>query len=204
MRLKMKLMERSVNKEVVSLEEDLGNALSCLEKGGVILYPTDTIWGIGCDATNSEAVERIYQIKQRDHSKSMLVLIDGIEALKEIIPQPSEKALDLVNNTNEPLTVIYKSPSKISDNLIANDGTIGIRITNENFSKQLCRRFGRPIVSTSANLSNMKFDGSYNDISEDIKKKVDYIVNYGRNISLAKQPSRIVKINERDEIEIIR
>jgi L-threonylcarbamoyladenylate synthase len=183
---------------------DLAKALEVLRNGGVILYPTDTVWGIGCDATNAETVKRIYQIKQREDSKSMLVLMENPNLLNSYINEVPEIAWDLIEMTDKPLTIIYSGAKNLAPNLIAPDGSIGIRITGEAFTQQLIQRFRKPIVSTSANISGQKTPQNFEEISEEIKSAVDYVVEYRRDDTKKYAPSAILKLGKGGQIEIIR
>jgi L-threonylcarbamoyladenylate synthase len=183
---------------------DIKNAVDVLKSGGVILYPTDTIWGIGCDATNPEAVARIYQIKKREDSKSMLVLMENPALLERYVNDVPEVAWDLVEISTTPLTVIYPGAKNMAANLIAEDGSIGIRFTKEEFTAKLLQRFRRPIVSTSANISGQKSPACFDEISEEIKSQVDYIVKYRQDDSNPAQPSSIIKLWPGGRIDIIR
>ena len=149
-----------------------------MRAGGVILYPTDTVWGIGCDATNPEAVKRVYEIKRREDSKSMLVLVDSDAKVDLYVKEVPAVAWDLIELSTKPLTIIYDGAKNLAENLLASDGSIGIRVTAEEFSKQLCFRFRKAIVSTSANISGEPTPKSFSEISEEIKNSVDYIVSY--------------------------
>lgn len=182
----------------------LKNALDCLKKGGIILYPTDTIWGIGCDARNSEAVKRIFELKKRADSKSLLVLVNNESALERIVEDVPEIAWELIDATVDPLTIIYDNASGVAPELIADDGSLGVRITKERFSSELCKRLGGPLVSTSANISGEKSPANYNEISEDIKSGVDYIVEYGRSDQTDHHPSNIIKVGKGGLVKIIR
>lgn len=186
------------------MHDDLKKAVEVLKNGGVILYPTDTIWGIGCDAINPEAVQRIYEIKKREDSKSMLVLMENAALLERYVDDVPEVAWDLVEITTTPLTVIYKNAKNLAKNLIAKDGSIGIRLTKEKFTCQLLQRFRRPLVSTSANISGDKSPAFFNEISDEIKKQVDYIVQFRQNDITPAQPSSIIKLGPGGEIDIIR
>ena len=186
------------------MHDDLLKAVEVLKTGGIILYPTDTIWGIGCDATNEEAVGRIYEIKQREDSKSMLVLMENPALLERYVDEVPEIAWDLVEISTSPLTVIYPKAKNLAKNLIATDGSIGIRFTKEKFTSQLLQRFRRPIVSTSANISGQKSPAFYNEISEEIKQQVDFIVNYRQDDITPSQPSSIIKLGSGGRIDIIR
>ncbi|QGY48085.1 threonylcarbamoyl-AMP synthase [Maribellus comscasis] len=186
------------------MHNDLKKALEVLKSGGIILYPTDTIWGIGCDATNPEAVTRIYNIKKREDSKSMLVLMENPALLDRYVDDVPEIAWDLVEITTTPLTVIYPNAKNLASNLIAEDGSIGIRFTKEKFTSQLLQRFRRPLVSTSANISGKKSPAFFDEISEEIKEQVDYIVEYRQDDTTPSQPSSIIKLGPGGRIDIIR
>lgn len=187
-----------------SYNQDLNAAAECIRRGGIILYPTDTIWGIGCDARNSGAVKRIFELKKRADSKSMLVLAMDEKALEEIVEKVPEAARELMRNSSSPTTIIYDGARNLAPELIAEDGSIGVRITNETFSHDLCRLTGRPIVSTSANISGETAPAVFNMISPEIKNGVDYIVEYRRDDVSEKAPSRIIKISHDGKINIIR
>ena len=184
--------------------DDLAKAVEVLRGGGIILYPTDTIWGLGCDATNSAAVKRIYEIKQREDSKSMLVLMENPNLLNSYMAEVPEIAWELIEVTDQPLTIIYPKAKNLATNLLAADGSVGIRITNEAFSQQLVQRFRKPIVSTSANISGQKSPQNYTEISEEVKKSVDYIVSYRQDDISRSKPSSIIKLGVGGQIEIIR
>jgi len=184
--------------------DDIKKAVEVLRQGGVILYPTDTVWGIGCDATNTEAVKRIYAIKQREDAKSMLVLIENPNMLNSYVREVPEVAWQLIEVTDKPLTIIYPGAKNLASNLIASDGSVGIRVTAESFSEQLIQRFRRPIVSTSANLSGKPSPQNFDEIGEEIKTAVDYVVEYRQNDQTRHSPSSIVKLGIGGEIQIIR
>lgn len=186
------------------MHNDIKKALEVLHAGGIILYPTDTIWGIGCDATNEKAVERIYQIKKREDSKSMLVLMENINFLSRYVEDVPEIAYDLIEVGDKPLTVIYPGAKNLAKNLIANDGTVGIRLTSEDFTRQLIQRFKKPIVSTSANLSGAASPACFDDISPEIRAAVDYVVEYRQTDLTPATPSSIIKLGVGGEIEILR
>ena len=186
------------------MQEDIKKACEVLRKGGVILYPTDTIWGIGCDATNEDAVKRVYEIKKRDDSKSMLVLMENPVKLQNYITDVPDIAWDLIDLADKPLTIIYDGARNLAANLIAEDGSVGIRITSELFSAELCKQFRKPIVSTSANLSGEVSPSTFKEISEEIKNAVDYIVTYRQKDKNKAQPSGIVKLSKNGTISIIR
>jgi len=186
------------------MNDDIKKALEVLKNGGVILYPTDTIWGIGCDATNEIAVQKIYNIKKREDSKSMLVLMENPALLERYVDEVPEIAWDLVEVSSTPLTVIYPNAKNLAKNLIAEDGTIGIRFTKEAFTAQLLQRFRKPLVSTSANISGENSPAFFDEISEEIKNQVDYIVEYRQNDTSPTQPSSIIKLGAGGRIDIIR
>jgi len=170
----------------------------------VILYPTDTIWGLGCDATNQEAVDKIFSIKGRENNKPLLVLTDSENRIYNYVEEFPETASMIIEAAVKPITIIYDKAKGFADGVCGADGSLGIRITNEEFSNALCRRFGKPIISTSANVSGEKSPSNYEEISEDIKKKVDYIVSYRRDDTTESLPSEIVKVSGNGEIKIIR
>ena len=180
------------------------NALVVLKKGGVILYPTDTIWGIGCDATNTKAVERIYEIKKREDSKSMLMLVDESWRVSDYVKEVPEIALQLMEVSDTPLTIIYSGAKGISPKLMSEDGSAGIRVSSDEFCRKLIGNLNRPIVSTSANISGSPSPQNFSEISEEIIKSVDYVVSWRQEEKGKSKPSSIIKIGSRGEIEIIR
>lgn len=186
------------------MKEDIRNAVKTMKAGGIILYPTDTIWGLGCDATNEEAVKKIFALKKREDSKSMLVLTDATAKVERLVGDVPPVVWDLVEVSNKPLTIIYPGGKNMAQNLIAPDGSVGIRITNEAFSKELCREFRMPIVSTSANISGEPSPGNFDEISEEIKRSVDYVVKYRQNDRTKAKPSSIIKVDADGAIKIIR
>lgn len=186
------------------MNEDIKKAYEVLKQGGVILYPTDTIWGIGCDATNDDAVEKIHAIKHRDKSKSMLILMDNPSKLQTYVQDVPEIAWDLIELTDKPLTIIFNGAKNLAPNLIAQDGSIGVRFTSENFSRELCKRFRKPIVSTSANIAGKPTPQSFNQIDAKIIDQVDYVVEYRQDDLSKLSPSSIIKLTSNGNIEIIR
>ena len=186
------------------MEEDIKKACEILSTGGIILYPTDTVWGIGCDATNEEAVKRIYEIKQRADSKSMLVLLDSSAKIDYYVSDFQNVAFDLTELSDKPLTIIYSGAKNLASNLVAEDGSIGIRITRENFSKELCRRFKKPVVSTSANISGKPSPANFHEIESSIINAVDYVVNYRQDDITKSKPSSIIKLDKGGVVKIIR
>lgn len=192
------------NQMSMEIREEINKACQVLNKGGVILYPTDTVWGLGCDATNAKAVKRVYEIKHRSDSKAMLVLVDSAVKVDFYVKDVPEVAWDLIELTTKPLTIIYDGARNLAPNLLAEDGSVGIRVTHEEFSKQLCFRFRKAIVSTSANVSGEKAPANFSEISEEIKSQVDYIVDYRQNDLSRPKPSGIIKLGRQGEVKIIR
>lgn len=186
------------------MNEEIKKACQVMREGGVILYPTDTIWGIGCDATNEEAVRRVYEIKRRADSKAMLVLVDSAVKVDFYVQDVPEVAWDLIELADKPLTIIYSGARNLAPNLLAEDGSVGIRVTSEEFSKRLCQQFRKAIVSTSANVSGQPSPQNFSEISEDIKSAVDYIVDYRREETTQAKPSSIIKLDKGGVIKIIR
>ncbi|MDD2562681.1 MAG: L-threonylcarbamoyladenylate synthase [Salinivirgaceae bacterium] len=186
-----------------SLQKEINEIYKLVKVGGTICYPTDTIWGIGCDATNTEAVEKIYKIKKRDASKSMLILVDSIDAIFRYIDEVPEVAVQLLEVSDEPTTLILEGACRLAKNLIAHDGTIGIRVVNHPFLTPLLKKLNKPLVSTSANLSGQPTAKSFDEIEEEILASVDYIVEYGRD-QMPATPSKIISLSKSGEIKIIR
>ena len=188
----------------MDVAQDIDNALKVLKEGGIILYPTDTVWGLGCDATNEEAVKRIFAIKQRSCAKAMISLVDSLETLKIWLDKIPHLALEEIkNNRSRPLTIIYDTPRGIVSLLRAEDGSAAFRITGHFFSHKLCAGLGRPLVSTSANISGQPTPKRFDDIDAEIIDSLDYVCNTGR-IPKDGHPSRILKITDKEEITIVR
>ena len=189
-------------------EEDIKNAVETMRKGGVILYPTDTVWGIGCDATNAEAVAKVYQIKQRDDSKALICLVDSDARMQRYVRHVPDVAWQLIDSLKDadakPTTLILDGAINLAPNLIAEDGSIALRITNEPFSKELCYRFQKAIVSTSANVSGEPAAQNYSDITPKILEAVDYVCWSRRQEHKPHQPSSIIKLKEDGQVTIIR
>ena len=185
-------------------EDDLKEAVRVLKEGGIILYPTDTVWGIGCDARNEEAVRKIYGLKRREDSKSMLVLVGSEGMLQRTVRKVPEIAWQLIDVAVNPMTIIYDHPVAIAENLKAEDGSLGIRITSEKFSRMLCERMRGPIVSTSANISGKPTPLTFSEISSEIKNGVDYVCKYRRNDKASSKPSNIIKITRENIVKVIR
>lgn len=188
----------------MNIQEDIKKAVEVMRSGGVILYPTDTVWGIGCDATNADAVARVYGIKKRDDSKAMICLVDSDVRMQRYVRNVPEVAWNVMELATKPTTVIFDNAVNLADNLIAEDGSIAMRITGEPFSKELCYRFQKPIVSTSANISGEAAAENYRDISEELLNAVDYVCFSRRQEHKPHAPSSIIRIRTNGEVEIIR
>ncbi len=186
------------------MTEDLHQALQVLKDGGVIVYPTDTIWGIGCDATNPAAVASVYDIKQREDSKSMLVLVHSESMLSSYIDQVPEIAWELLDAAANPMTVIYPGAKNLAKNLVAGDGSMGIRVTGDDFCSELIRRFRKPIVSTSANLSGHPSPALFDEIDAEILEKADYVVKWRQDDLHRASPSSVIRLGTGGQIEILR
>lgn len=186
------------------MEEDIKKAFEVLVSGGLILYPTDTIWGIGCDATNEEAVHRVYELKRRVDSKALITLLDNPVKLDYYIDEVPSLAWDLIELSEKPLTIIYDGARNVAPNLMAEDGSLAIRVTKEKFSQELCKRFRKALVSTSANISGDPAPANFDDISEEIKQGVDYIVKYRQDDTSKSKASSIIKLGKTGEVKIIR
>lgn len=184
--------------------EDINQALETLKNGGLILYPTDTIWGIGCDATNPEAIEKIFALKGRDKSKSMLILLHNDNQLASYVKDIPEVAYELIEATDRPLTIVYPGAKNLAPNALAEDGSIGIRVVDHPFCQQLLQRFRKPIISTSANISGEPSALTFDKISDTIKNGVDYIAAYGQHDRKAGEPSLIMKLDPSGKFEFLR
>ncbi len=185
-------------------QEDIKNAVECMRKGGVILYPTDTVWGIGCDATNAEAVAKVYKIKQRDDSKALICLVDSDNRMQRYFRNVPNVAWQLIDVAVKPTTVILDNATGVAENLVAEDGSLAMRVTKEPFSQELCYRFQKPIVSTSANISGQPAAQNYCDIAPELLEAVDYVCWSRRQEHKPHTPSSIIKLSENGEVTIIR
>ncbi len=183
---------------------DLEPILSCLENGGTILYPTDTIWGIGCDATNEAAVDKVYNIKNRDYSKPFVILVSSIDMLKQYVERIHPRIETLLLFHERPLTIIYEKAINLAQNAVGRDGSVGIRIAKDKFCKQLIENFGKPLVSTSANLSEEPFPEHFGEISSSVLIHVDHVVKYRQMDKNMNEPSVIAKIDENEELVFLR
>ncbi len=186
------------------MKNELEKAVKMLARGKVILYPTDTIWGIGCDATQPKSVEKIYKIKQRAESKSMIVLLDDAGKLTRYVKKVPDIAYDLIERYQEPLTIIYPDAMNVARNVIAQDGTLAIRIVRDDFCREMIRMLDRPLVSSSANLSGEQAPIVFSQISDGIKKQVDYIVNYNREVMIRSKASTLIRLLENSGFEVLR
>ena len=180
---------------MISFENDINNCLRVLQNGGIILYPTDTIWGIGCDATNAAAVEKIIQLKNRPAQKSFVVLVASASEIMEHVAELDLRVFDYLHQTTKPTTVIYKNAIGLANNVIAKNGSVAIRICNDEFCKQLIKNFGKPIVSTSANIGGETAPANFKKISEAIISQVDYVVQHRQNENGSANPSSIIEWN---------
>ena len=186
------------------MKEEIQKALEVLRRGGIILYPTDTVWGIGCDATNSQAVKRVYEIKQRADNKALIVLTDSMTKVDFYVDEVPDIAYDLTDLSDKPLTIIYSGARNLAPELMGENGSVGIRVTHEAFSQSLCQRFRKAIVSTSANVSGKPSPATFAEISDEIKQAVDYIVEARQDDTKPAQASSIIQLGKGGEVKIIR
>lgn len=185
------------------MTEEINNCITALKNGGLILYPTDTLWGIGCDATNKEAVKKVYALKQREDSKALVCLVANQAMLERYVEQVPEVAYDLIDLATKPTTIVYDGPKGVATNLVADDNSLAIRVATDKFCQYLINKFGRPIVSTSANISGMATPNNFKDIHPHILKGVDYVVNLPlANPNAA--PSSIIKLKNDGTVKVIR
>lgn len=189
---------------MTGFENDIKNCLEVLNKGGLILYPTDTIWGIGCDATNKNAVAKIYSLKKRSDNKSMIILVANEKEITRYTEEANPKIFEYLSSANKPTTVIYGCAKNIAQNLVSSDGSVAIREVKDEFCKNLISGFKKPVVSTSANVSGEPYPRSFDEISSHIKNGVDYIVQHRKHDIMHAQPSSIVKLNDKGKIEVLR
>jgi len=185
-------------------DQDLEEAIAILDQGGTILFPTDTIWGIGCDACNPDAIQKVYELKNRDTSKPFILLVDSIEMLKNYVKHLHPKLETLMVHHVRPLTVVHNKAKNLPKNAVAEDGSVAIRVPQDDFCRYLIRAFGKPIVATSANISNEPFPNNFSEVSKAVKKKVDYISNHRQNEGSLNDPSVIVKLSPREELVFLR
>ena len=187
-----------------SFENDIESSVKKLNDGKLILYPTDTIWGIGCDATDGSAVKKIYALKKREEKKSLIILVADETMIRQYVSEPSVELLSYISTSQKPTTAIFKNAIHLPPQLVNEDGSIAMRIPKDEFCLQLIAKFGKPVVSTSANISGEKFPQNFNEVSDEIKNGVDYIVQHRQNDYSKNAPSSIIKLNDQDEIDIIR
>lgn len=188
----------------MTLQNDISKAVSVMKRGGVILYPTDTVWGIGCDATSSDAVRRVYEIKQRSDSKALISLSSDIDMLERFVGNVPLSVADFLEKSDRPTTVVYPSCRLLAPELLADDGSAGIRVTSEIYSRGLCQELGVPVVSTSANISGEPAPALFSEISDEIISAVDYVADFRRDDSTVSAPSRVVKLNSDGSFIILR
>ncbi|HRH83402.1 MAG TPA: L-threonylcarbamoyladenylate synthase [Bacteroidia bacterium] len=193
---------KNSNSEIFS--DDIKSCLETLRQGGLIVYPTDTIWGIGCDATNDAAVEKIFKLKNRSESKNLITLVSDEAMLNRCVQNVPAVAWDIIEYSEKPVTIIYEKISRISEKAIADDGTAAIRLVKDPFCKMLIHKFGKPIISTSANLSNMPSPAVFNDIEDSILTGVDYVVKFRQQETAKHTPSSIIRILNNGEVKVIR
>ena len=185
------------------IDQEIRNCLEVIKKGGIILYPTDTVWGIGCDATNAEAIDKIYKLKKREESKALICLVSNFKMLEQYVEDVPEMAYDILKYAKKPTTVIYDKPIRIAENLVGEDDTLGIRVVRDKFCSELIKKMRRPLVSTSANISGQPTPQSFDQITPQILKGVDYVVNLQRSKKSPK-PSAIIKLSNDGKVKVIR
>ena len=188
----------------MTIDQDIKSCIEVLNRGGLILYPTDTIWGIGCDATNAEAVKKVYDLKRRDDNKALIVLLDSVDNLDHYVVNVPEIARELLDVAVKPLTIIYDGAFNVAPNLLGENDSLGIRIPHEDFSQRLCAEFGKPLVSTSANVSGEASAKTFADISNEIKQRVDYVVNYRQEDTTPHTASNIIMLHSDGTFKIVR
>ena len=185
------------------MQDEINKVIEVLKRGGIILYPTDTVWGIGCDATHPDAIEKVYKLKGRSDAKSLICLVHDFKMLNQFVEDVPEVAYDILKYADKPTTIIYDDPIRVAENLIADDNSLAIRVVQSDFCKRLIKKFRFPIVSTSANLSGEKTPGSFKEISPEILEGVDYVVNLQQSKKSAK-PSAIIKLQNNGNVKVIR
>jgi L-threonylcarbamoyladenylate synthase len=188
----------------MTFEDDIKKSLNTLREGGIILYPTDTIWGLGCDPTNNTAVEKIFKIKSRSESKSLIILVDGLSMVERYVKDIPEIIFELADVSDSPLTIIYPKGKNLAAGVCSDDGSVGIRICHDEFCRELINKFRKPIVSTSANLSSKSLPENFNEIDKSVIEGVDFVVRYRQDDRQKHTASRVIKVNPDGTIEIIR
>ncbi len=193
-----------IRRKITKLMNNNNQISKILEAGKIILYPTDTVWGLGCDATNPSAVAKIFQIKQRSETKSLIVLVDSVSMLQHYVTEIPERVLCYIETLKCPTTIIYQYPKYLASNVVATDNTVAIRIVQDTFCQQIITNFGKPIVSTSANISGETTPQYYQMISPEIIAKCDYVVPHRQDETIIRNPSRLIRFDRNGEIEILR
>jgi L-threonylcarbamoyladenylate synthase len=188
----------------IGFAEDLKQALNVLIKGGIILYPTDTIWGLGCDATNQDAIKKIYKIKKRRENKSLIVLVNGFVMLERYVRHVPDAAAEILEVSDKPITIIYPQGKNLAPGVCNEDGSVGVRITDDDFCNELITRFRKPLISTSANYSDTPSPSNFSEIVDGIKRSVDFAVKYRQTDINKKTPSSVIKVDDNGVIKIIR
>lgn len=188
----------------MTFEEDIKESVNTLRQGGIILYPTDTVWGLGCDPTNEYAVNKIFKLKSRDESKSLIILVDGLSMIERYVADIPEIVFELTGVSDSPLTIIYPKGKNLAKGVCSSDGSIAIRICHEEFCSELINRFRKPLVSTSANLSGNKFPANFSEIDNSVIENVDYVVQYRQDDRQKKSASPVIKVNVDGTFKIIR
>ncbi len=186
------------------MKQDIEKSLEVLKNGGTILYPTDTLWGIGCDATNTSAIKKVFKIKQRSDNKTMIIIIDDVKKLSLYVDEIPETTWDLLEKFDRPTTIIYPKAKKILKKLAAKDGSVAIRVIQNPFCKELLANFDKPIISSSANISGKRNPLSFSEISDEIKNKVDYVVKHKQDMLEQLKASTLIKLEKDGEYKIIR
>lgn len=184
-------------------KQEIENAIEVLKKGGTILYPTDTVWGIGCDATNAAAVDKVYKLKQREESKALICLVNSVAMLEQYVKDVPDPAYDIIDFSTKPTTIIYDKPIRVAGNLVAEDDTLAIRVVKDEFCEKLIQKLRKPLVSTSANISGEPTPNSFAQISPEILKGVDYVVNL-QHSKISEKPSAIIRIGNDMSVKVIR
>ena len=183
---------------------EINKCVEAVRRGGVIIYPTDTVWGIGCDATDSEAVKKVFAIKRRSDSKALITLVDSIAALERVVADVPEVAYQLLDVAVEPMTIVYDHAVGVAPEVVAPDGSIGVRLTAERFSAELCKRLRRPLVSTSVNVSGEQAPKSFDEIDPQLLAAVDHVCEWGRSLPWSSKPSTVIKLSAGGVIKILR
>jgi len=186
------------------MQNEITKAIEVLKKGGSILYPTDTVWGIGCDATNAKAISKIFAIKNRQEKKSFIVLLDHVDKIKDYVNHYPKQVGDLIRNYHKPITIVFSGAKNLAKNLIADDGTIAIRVVKHDFCRKLIQEYGKPLVSTSANISGAETPILFREINNYIIQKVNYVVNIERDNLVPSKPSTVIKMDRTGNYQILR